>query len=63
MDVMRKKLVIEYDGTNALATTLIETAIKEIHESPSGKLHKILNEEDPVSLELNLIAGISAVSK
>lgn len=32
-------------------------------EETKGKLHKILSEEDPVSLELNLIAGISAVSK
>ena len=45
MDVMRKRLVVEYEGTNTLTTTLVETVIKEIHESGGGKLLAIQNEE------------------
>ena len=45
MDVMRKRLMIDYEGTDTLATTLIETVIKEIHESAGGKLLALESEE------------------
>ena len=45
MDVMRKRLLIDYEGTDTLTTTLIETTIKEIHESAGGKLLALENEE------------------
>lgn len=38
---MSKRLIIEYEGTDTLEVTLIESAIKEIHESPKGKLISI----------------------
>lgn len=51
---MRRKLIIEYEGTETLATTLIESAIKEIHESPNGRLIS-LNNIDSLKDELDVM--------
>ncbi|MBQ9701310.1 MAG: hypothetical protein IJV71_11910 [Lachnospiraceae bacterium] len=42
---MRKRLVIDYQGTDTLTITLVESAIKEIHESAGGKLLGLQSEE------------------
>lgn len=61
---MRRRLLIDYEGTDTLAITLVESAIKEIHESPGGKLIALENEErkklDDLEVVLPLHSGISS---
>ena len=59
MDVMRKRLMIDYEGTDTLATTLIETVIKEIHESAGGKLLALESEERRKIDDLEVVMPLS----
>lgn len=42
---MSRRLIIEYEGTDTLAIELMESSMKNIHESPNGKLISLKNEE------------------
>lgn len=63
METMRKRLIIDYEGTNTLSTTLLETVIKEIHESAGGKLLAIQNEERRKIDDVDVIFPVSPLLK
>ena len=63
METMRKRLIIDYEGTNTLATTLVETVIKEIHESAGGKLLALQNEERKKLDDVDVIFPVSPLLK
>lgn len=59
---MSKRLIIEYEGTEALSITLMESAMRNIHESPNGKLISLNNEEgrSHAKADLDIIFGSSS---
>lgn len=59
MDAMHRRLLINYEGTDTLATTLIETVIKEIHESAGGKLLALESEERRKMDDLEIVMPLS----
>lgn len=50
---MSRRLIIEYEGTDTLAVTLMESAMKNIHESAGGMLITLVNEESK-NIDCNL---------
>ncbi|MBP3339812.1 MAG: hypothetical protein J6L69_10450 [Lachnospiraceae bacterium] len=60
---MSKRLIVEYEGTDTLEISLIEAAIKEIHESPKGKLISIHSETEINPKQLEVIIPMHKIDE